>query len=261
MDVFSSQLDIFVLVLARMLAIFSVAPGYSGETLSFFHRIGLSFLIAVILTPVIEPPEDFARLASTRYVMLVFEQVVIGVFIGFSLTLLFTAFMMAGEFFSLQMGFSISEVFDPMSQISLPLMGTLMNMVALLIFFLSNSHLYLIRAVAYSFEKVPFLPDGFLTSAAYQTGTLQFMVILSSSMFLIALKIAIPVMGTLLLISITLGMLGKAAPQMNALTMGYPLNLTIGILILGWSSPVIVEMMVAQFDIFFNHLDSVITKF
>lgn len=261
MDVFTTQLDIFILVMARFLAVLSVAPGYSGETLSFFHRIGIAFLLAIILTPITQTPQGFEEAVKTNYIPMILEQVIIGVFIGFSLVILFTAFMMAGEFFSLQMGFSISEVFDPLSQISLPLMGTLMNMITLLIFFLSKAHLYFIKAVAYSFEKIPFLPDGFLSSGYYQSGLLDFLVILSASMFLIALKIAIPIMGTLFQVSVALGMLGKAAPQMNALTMGYPINLTLGILLLSWASPVLIELMMSQFDTLFAHLDAVIGSF
>ncbi len=237
---------------------FSLAPGYGGETLTFFHRMALSFMIAAVMTPVVNLPPEFNKIVSERYVTVMLEQAAIGLFIGFSLQLIFTAYQMAGEFFSVQMGFGVSEVFDPMAQISLPLLGTLKNLMALFVFFVSGAHLHLIRAIAYSFEKIPYLPMNFMTEGGIHSVLLKFLALMGSAMFVVGLKIALPVMGTLLLVSVTIGMLSKAAPQMNLLMMGYPMKILIGFMVLLWVSPVIIETMFAQFDIFFNHLDTLI---
>jgi len=133
-------------------------------------------------------------------------------------------------------------------------------MIALYVFFVSGSHMHLIKGVVYSFHRIPYFTENFLTAGSAHNAIMKFLVLLSSGMFIVALKIALPVMGTLILVSLTLGMLYKAAPQMNILMIGFPLKILIAFIVLALISPVIVEMMFAQFDIFFNHLDFMIGK-
>lgn len=261
MEVFVQKFAVFTVVLSRFLALFAFAPGYGGETISFFQRMALAFLTSFIVTPALPPNEEFYRLLKERYITILFEQALLGLFLALCLQLLFTAFQMAGEFFSVQMGFGVNEVFDPMSQISLPLIGTLKNLFALYVFFVSDAYLEVIRALSYSFEKIPYLPLNFLDSSIQKSGLFSFLAFLSSSMFLIALKISVPIMGTLLLVSISLGMISKAAPQMNLLMMGYPLKILIGFLVMLWMAPVTIELIQAQFDNFFQHLDELISRF
>lgn len=258
MELFAGQFQIFTVLLARLLSVFSVAPFFGGQGISYFYRMSLAFIIAALVTPVTEMPPEFYNLMQNRYITLLIEQAFIGFLIGFSLVFLFAAFQMAGEFFSVQMGFGISEVFDPISQISMPLMGTIKNLLALFVFFVSGSHIYLIQAIVFSYEAMPYLSSGFLTEGVKHEGILEFLVLLSSGMFLISLKIALPVMGTLLLVSITLGLLSKAAPQMNILMLGFPMKILISFLVLAFIAPLIIHTMFEQFDIYFNHLDNVI---
>ena len=258
MDIFSSKFQEFVLLFARMLAMLSVAPFFGGQSFSIFYRIGLAFLVSLLVVPVTNMPNEFYQLIENKYFLLILEQVFIGFLIGVGLQFLFAAFQMAGEFFAVQMGFGISEVFDPLSQTSIPLMGTVKNLIAIFVFFVSGSHLWLIRSVVYSYEKVPYLKLGFMSDISWHKKIIEFIVMLSAGMFLIALKIAIPIIGTLFLVSVTLGILSKTAPQMNILMLGFPLKILVAFLVLTFTSPMIVELMSEQFDIFFSHLDAMI---
>lgn len=254
MESFTLQFQLFTLIFARLFATLSFSPVLGSQTVNYFHRVAITVLISLIVVPVAPRPDTLILELQNNYFLLILEQMFIGFLIGFALTLLFAAFQLAGEFFSVQMGFGISEVFDPMSQISLPLMGTLKNLLALFVFFISDSHLWLIRAIVYSYEVLPTFQDHFLMQGDIHTGLLKFLSLLGSGMFLIALKLSLPVMGTLLLVSIVLGMLSKAAPQMNILMLGFPMKIFIGLIILAWSAPFIIEMTYLQFDLFFEHL-------
>ena len=258
MDFFADQFQIFSLLFGRMLALLSVMPAFGGAGISFFHRVGISFLISTAATPVIDFPPEFHQMVENSFLILVLQQVFIGLLIGIWLQFIFAAFQMAGEFFSVQIGFGISEVFDPLAQVSLPLVGTFKNVIALYVFFISSSHLLTFEALVYSFETQPYIASGFLDNLSVQGALFKFITLLGSAMFLIGLKIAIPIMGTLLLVSTTLGLLSKAAPQMNILMLGFPLKIMVAFLVLTWLSPVIVEMMAAQFNTFFEHLDTVL---
>lgn len=259
MESFTLQFQLFTLIFARIFATLSFAPVLGSQTVNYFHRVAITVLIALIVVPVAPRPDTLIDQLQQNYFLLILEQIFIGFLIGFSLTLLFAAFQLAGEFFSVQMGFGISEVFDPMSQISLPLMGTLKNLLALYVFFISDSHIWLIKAVIYSYETLPTFQNNFLIQGGLHAGILKFLSLLGSGMFLIALKLALPVMGTLLLVSIVLGMLSKAAPQMNILMLGFPMKIFIGLLILGWSAPFIIELTFLQFELFFSHMHDMLT--
>ncbi|MDH5719111.1 MAG: flagellar biosynthetic protein FliR [Spirochaetia bacterium] len=260
MEYFVTQFQVFCVLFARLLAMFGVSPFFGGQALSYFYRVGLAFLISLIVSPVVSLPSEFYDTVKTKFFITLLEQVFMGALIGLSLHFLFAAFQMAGEFFSVQMGFGISEVFDPMSQTSLPLLGTVKNLMGLFVFFVGGAHLLIIDAIIFSYEKIPILADGFLLEGLKHKGILNFLTLLGSGMFLVALKISLPVMGSLLLVSITMGVLSKAAPQMNILMLGFPVKILVAFVVLGWLSPAIIEMMSNHFDIFFRHLDAVIKK-
>jgi len=258
MEILGPQFQIFTLVFARFLALFSVAPGYSGDSLPFFSRFALAFISAAIITPVADMPESLVRDLDRAYILIVLEQAVIGIFIGIAMQFLFAAYQLAGEFFSVQMGFGISEVLDPMSQVSMPVIGTLKNLVALFVFFVSGAHTYLVQALAFSVERVPHLGFSFLKQGVLQNQLFKYFALLSGGMFVAALKIALPVIGCLLLVSVTLGIMSKAAPQMNMLVLGFSVKIVVGFVVLAVLAPLIVQTMFAEMDRSISMLDAMI---
>ncbi|AFM14287.1 flagellar biosynthetic protein FliR [Turneriella parva] len=258
MEILGPQFQIFTLVFARFLALFSVAPGYSGDSLPFFSRFALAFISAAIITPVADMPDSLVRDLERAYILIVLEQAVIGLFIGIAMQFLFAAYQLAGEFFSVQMGFGISEVLDPMSQVSMPVIGTLKNLVALFVFFVSGAHTYLVQALAFSVERVPHLGFSFLKQGVLQNQLFKYFALLSGGMFIAALKIALPVIGCLLLVSVTLGIMSKAAPQMNMLVLGFSIKIVVGFVVLAILAPLIVQTMFAEMDRSVSMLDAMI---
>lgn len=258
MEIIGEQFQLFTLIFARFLALFSVAPGYSGDSLPFFSRFALSFITAAIITPVADVPPSLNADLKQAYILIVLEQAAIGIFIGIVMQFLFAAYQLAGEFFSVQMGFGISEVLDPLSQISLPVIGTLKNLIALFVFFVSGAHTYLIQALAFSIERVPHLGFSFLKQGVTHNHLFKFFALLSGGMFITALKIALPIIGCLLLVSVTLGILSKAAPQMNMLVLGFSAKIVIGFLVLAILAPLLVQTMFAEMDKSLHMLDAML---
>jgi len=258
MEIINEQFQLFTLVFARFLALFSVAPGYSGDSLPFFSRFALSFISAAIITPVADLPPGLTADLKQAYFLIVLEQAAIGIFIGIAMQFLFAAYQLAGEFFSVQMGFGISEVLDPISQVSLPVIGTLKNLIALFVFFVSGAHTYLVQALAYSVERVPHLGFKFLTAGVVENHLFKYFALLSGGMFISALKISLPIIGCLLLVSVTLGILAKAAPQMNMLVLGFSTKIVVGFGILVVLAPLLVQTMFSEMDRSLNQLDALI---
>ncbi len=257
MEVFSVKFKEFSILFTRLLTTLSLAPFFGGQSFSYLHRVAITFFIAFIMVPVLDLPDSFHQFLENNYFILLLQQVFIGFFIGTSLQLIFIAFQMAGEFFSIQMGFGINEVLDPLSEWSLPLMGTFKSVIGLFIFFVSYSHLWLIQAVVFSFEKLPHLNFDVMMFNYHQS-TIKFLLYFFSGMFVISLKIAMPVMGTLFLVSVTLGILSKAAPQMNILMLGFTLKIFTAFCVLGIMAPIVVELMLSHFDFYFRVIDKFI---
>ncbi len=173
------------------------------------------------------------------YYMMVIREVFIGLYIGFLVSLMFSAFQLAGQYFSVQTGFGINEVLDPLSQISMPLIGQLKNLVGLLVFLSMNGHHLLIDGIYRSYELVPLVNTG----RPAMGKLVEYMMYCFNGMFVVALKIALPVMGTLFLITVAMGVLSKAAPQMNIMMMGFPVNIVASIGIMFMITPLIVRIM------------------
>ena len=260
MEVFATKFQEFVVVFARILAVFSIAPFFSSESFSFVYKVVIAMFISILIVPVLNLPEDFSSNVTSKYYSIILEQVFIGLVIGMGLQMIFAAFQMAGEFFSTQIGFNIGEVIDPLSQTSTPLMGNLKNLIGLYAFFISGCHLWLIEATTYSFTILPYFKYNVLQVATSAQSFMDFLMLMCSGMFIIALKIALPIMGTLLLVALSLGFISKASPQMNLLVLGLPIQILTTFAILTILSPVIIEVMLEQFDLYFKHLDTFLLK-
>ncbi|MDH5656621.1 MAG: flagellar biosynthetic protein FliR, partial [Spirochaetia bacterium] len=134
MEGFSTGSQYYMLILGRMFGLFFTAPVFSTQMVPYRIRIALSLAMAAILYPVSvnylgELPEG-----AIPFALAVFSQITVGIIIGFMIMIVFSSFQIAGEIFSVQMGISFSEVLDPQSQVSVPILGTLKNMIAILVF-------------------------------------------------------------------------------------------------------------------------------
>jgi flagellar biosynthetic protein FliR len=152
----SAQAAVFFLIFARVFALLSVAPLFSSSSLPRIGRIALVLLTSVLILPWINPAEitsldieiaNFTALGlppadaavaefGLGYVALLIGEALIGIIQGFFLQLINAAFQTAGQFFSTQMGFGASSVYDPLAQEEVPLMGQFFNLVAMLVFLL-----------------------------------------------------------------------------------------------------------------------------
>jgi flagellar biosynthetic protein FliR len=148
------------------------------------------------------------------------------------------------------MGFGASEVFDPMSQIELPIIGQYLYILAILVFLSLQGPALIIQAVYHSFELVTF--TNFLNGQFIESP--YGIVSLFAQMFVVALRISMPIIGTLLLISVCLGLLAKAAPQMNLLMVGFPLSIGVGLIMILILLPGLTEFIRAYIDQMFQNI-------
>lgn len=246
------NIQVVFLIFARVFAVAQVAPLLSSQSIPRIARVALCLMVSVLLLGWVEYPLPDSGLA---YMLLVVGESMVGIIMGLYLVIIFSAFQTSGQFFSLQMGFGASQVFDPLAMIELPLMGQFFNHVAMLVFVAVGGFQKIFQIGIYrSFQAM-----RAVDLVGVQEDLASFLLSGLVRLFAQALVIALPVVGTLFLMSITMGLLAKAAPQMNLLMLGFPINIGVAFLMIFLAFPLIVHAFAAVIEGAFSNLGSMIT--
>ena len=236
--------NLFLLIAARILALIEVAPLLSGDGVPQTAKVGLAGFAAVCVFPTVKAagyaiPDDGAS-----YALLLVGEALIGLVMGFFLSTLYSAFQAAGQLFSLQIGFGAMETFDPLAQVELPLMGQFLNLIAMFTFLVTDGFQRLFMVgVEGSFSAI-----RAIDLVARRNDMILFLSKAVGALILQSLILALPILGTLFVMTIALGLLSKAAPQMNLLTEGFPITLTASWLILIATMPFLIEAFSRMID-------------
>jgi flagellar biosynthetic protein FliR len=253
---------VFLLIAARALAMIETAPLVSSDAIPQIAKLALAGFAAFAVMPT---ASVFAALPgaailsdlryepfSLRFILLIFGEAVIGVIIGFYLTLIFAAFSTAGQFFSLQMGFGASETFDPLSQIENPLLGQFLNLVAMLVFVtIGGFHELFLGGFWRSVQSL-----NIMALIEGKEPVLTMMLTGLSRLFLDAIIISLPILGTLFLTSLATGLISKAAPQINILSEGFPISITVAFLLIFASLPFMIEAFTRVINFSFSNIQN-----
>ncbi len=247
----------YLLVYVRCFAVVMTLPLFSVRSVSKMAKLALSGYIAFIVLPNVDLSVYFPYFGSNgafsiSYIMLLIGEGLIGILMGFYVSLIFSAFSTAGQFFAFQMGFSASEVYDALSQVENPLMGQFFNLVAMLVFLQSDwAQILFGRAFISSFKSL-----NALSFLANQESVVKFLLSGLTDLFADAFIIALPIMGVLCLISVTMGILSKAAPQMNLLSEGFPVMILTSFFIIAALMPVLCDFFNRAISAGFHNLEN-----
>lgn len=224
LEYFLFNFQALFLIIVRVTSMLMFIPVFRGMEVPMTVKTGFSTFIALITLPyVVESGWTFDSSTTFSYFASIFNEIIIGATIGFIVYMLFTVFILSGQYYSMQIGFGIVNTFDPLSQTSIPIIGQFQNIIAMFIFIMLRAHSYLVIAVISSYKRFPqYSMNAFLFSV-------ENMVNYFAQAFYIALVLAIPIMGALLILSLILGLLGKVAPQMNLMVLGFPLKIIVGL--------------------------------
>lgn len=237
-------------------------PLFSTRAVSKVAKLALAGYIAFIVLPHV----DFSPYGSyfgengafsISYIMLLAGEGLIGILLGFYVSIVFAGFSTAGQFFAFQMGFSASEVYDALNQVENPLMGQFFNLVAILIFLQADwAQILFGKALTASFKSM-----NAVTFMAGQETVVHFLLSGLTGLFATAFVIALPLMGVLCLISVTMGILSKAAPQMNLLSEGFPIMILTSFFLIAALMPVLCDFFGRAISTVFLNLEDFFIKF
>ena len=249
LDEILSQAPVFLLIFARIFAMLLVLPMFSMRSASRVAKVALAGYMAFFIfgtcdlsyyLPYIAQDGSF----SMEYFLILIGEVLIGIILGFFITMIFSAFSTAGQFLAFQMGFSAASSYDSLSQVENPLMGQFFNLIAMLVFMQTHwfQKLFL-QGLVTSFSSL-----NAISIVQSTESIVKFVMSGLSSLFVDALVISLPVMGSLFVISICTGLLTKAAPQMNLLSEGFPIMIMLAFVIIAFILPDMIDFFVRSFE-------------
>jgi flagellar biosynthetic protein FliR len=229
-------LALFLFPFSRIMALIASSPVLGNKQVPVRVKIGLGLLLTVIIAPTL-PVQPVIDPASGLGLLVLLQQVLAGLAIGFTMRLIFVAVEMSGEFAGMQMGLGFASFFDPLNASFTPVLAQFMGVVATLAFLALDGHLYMLAALADSFNTFP------ISSAMPQAAALHTLAAWGGSIFAHALQLAMPVVGALLITNLALAILTRSAPQLNILQIGFPITLAVGFATLALSLPYLAPLM------------------
>lgn len=242
MPVFSADgVQAFVLVMLRVSTIIVMMPILGHKTVPVQIKAGLSLVIALLIFPFVK---QTIPAISPDLIPLIFQmagEVMVGLIIGFAVKIVFTGIQYAGELIGMQMGFSMANVLDPMNNINVSIISEMQYLMALLIFLSINGHHVFITTIADSYKIVK--PLGF-----HVTGPLtQAIAAYSKDIFIIAVKASAPLIAVMLFTNLGMALIARTVPQINILIVGFPLQISVGLIFLGLTMPIFLRVMETYF--------------
>ena len=240
-----ARLAAFVLVLARVVGLALIAPILGSRMVLPRLRVALAVFLAVAMVPATAkasaaPTADLVG-SPVALLLALLAETAIGLLLGLVGQLVFGAVQLAGELAGTQMGFGMASLFDPQTADRSVVLAQWQSTLALLLFLTVDGHHILVQALAESFRRVP--PGAVGIASAGFGMTVSF----AGGLFVLALKIAAPVLILVLLTNAGLGALGKLIPQLNVMVVGFPINVAAGFFILIAAQPFTVRLLEGAF--------------
>lgn len=229
----SAMIGAYLLPLFRIGAMVMAAPIFSSNFINVRTRLVIALAITMVVVPTINTPIPVVSIMSAEGLLLIIEQLMIGTCIGFMLQLLINAFIVAGQVIAMQMGLGFASMVDPQNGMTVPVISQFYLIFITLLFLSINGHLILIQVVAESFITLP-IGAGGLAIESYRD-----IAALASWMYAAAVIIALPAIGSLMMVNLAFGILSRAAPQISPFSIGFPLTICLGFVIIFITLPAV----------------------
>jgi flagellar biosynthetic protein FliR len=225
----------------RVLALFTAAPVFSSRTIPVRAKIALAFFVALAAQASF-PQMPVIGFDDPEVLTVIFQQIAVGLAVGFAVRVVFSAVELAGEVVGFQMGLNFAAFFDPTIGAQSSAVARFFGQMASLLFLAMNGHILVLLAIIHSFKAFP-VDGGFLDS-------LQQMKLhsLGVDLFASALWIALPMVGMLMFANLALGIVSRVAPQINIFAVGFPITLVVGLISIAVTLPMLDQPFMALME-------------
>ena len=234
--------QLFFLILMRVAAVVMTLPVLSSRNIPPPAKIGLSAIVAFVLTPTLAASAPSLPSAMPNFVLAIAQEILLGLAFAFVVQIVFSGMQMAGQLLGVQMGFNIAATLDPVtSSGQISYLDQLYGLLAGMLFLTINGHHWVLQALQGSFAIVPV--GQFRLSQAVSDD----LVSLVAQALIISIRIGLPISAALLLTDIAFLIIGRTAPQMNIFMVGQPVKIGVGLIAFFLALPVMVSTMAELF--------------
>lgn len=231
MTFYAEKFVVFLLVFIRTLSMFATAPLYGSQAIPAQVKVWGGAAVAFLLFPLVAASAGSVPMDLGSLLALGVQEAIVGSAIGFTMGILFYGIDYAGEIMGIEMGISISSLIDQESGVDVPTIGQMEAVIAVFIFLILNGHLFMLQALKMSYTAVP-IAGLKLTGPA-----VNLFMHLTGMVFITAIKIGAPVIISLFLANVILGVMARMVPQVNVFFVGMPLTIGVGLVVLIASLP------------------------
>ncbi|MEG0307341.1 MAG: fused FliR family export protein/FlhB family type III secretion system protein [Clostridium sp.] len=231
----------FLMVFMRITSLIFTVPAFFPTGTPSMMKIGLGLILSIILSPLINREALPETIGTATLIILMGKEVIIGLALGYIINLMFSVIQMAGQMMDFSMGFSMMSLFDPVAGETISIMGRLMYWTCLAVFMLVDGHLIIIECLIDSFRAVP------VGTVIFTTDHATYIIHVIFEFFTIGFKVALPIIVIILITEIALGLVSRVMPQLNAMILGMPIKIFVGLMTFSISIPIIMKIIVSNF--------------
>jgi len=223
----------FVMVLTRISAFFIVLPVFGWKSIPVRIKVAMTVMLAIFFSMITPVSVDAGQISSIEAILLLANEATYGLALGLVAMLIFAAVKFSGRIIERQMGLAMAQILDPLTGEREQPMGSLLEMVFIILILSANGHHLFLLIISRSYESfpagsiptIPVLTEGIITAG--------------STMFIHGLKIAVPILAAFLLLMVILAVFARTVPEMNILFISFPLRIGLGLLMVAIFLPFI----------------------
>lgn len=228
----------FFLIFSRISGVMISAPILGDSNIPPFIKVLLTFIISLVFYPVVAAPNLGANPGTAQLLLTTLSEVGIGLLMGYTVRLMFTGIGLAGEVIGFQMGIGMANIFDPTSQTQTSLVGQIQTIFALLLFITLDGHLLFIRSLAGSYQIIQ--AGGLVMTE----GATKFYTAQLGQIFLVGMQLGAPLIVSLMVANLGMGLITRAVPQLNVIIVGIPFTIALGLIFLSAGFPFFIHALI-----------------
>jgi flagellar biosynthetic protein FliR len=234
-----------------MSALFIISPIFGRANIPAYLKILLSVMIGFIAIQFYPPPPELPP-TLLHFVLAITGELLVGLSIGYITTMFFGIVFTAGNIIDTHIGFGMVQIYDVATNAQMPIIGTLLNIVIIQSFLLTNGHIKLIRLLFATFEYIP------VGNVVLRPELGQLMLNGFLQAFVLSINVALPIMASALVAEVGLGIVVRTSPQMNIFVLGLPLKVLLGLVMMSVIVPVFIRFTNIIFDRMFDFINVVL---
>lgn len=247
---FTGDFTYFLLILARMGGCVFFNQIFGRGNIPATLKTSLSLILAYTVYGVLPPEENIILSSIIVFVFLVIKEILIGYFIGHIISMFFSTVVISGEVIDMQTSMSMSQIFDPNSNLSMGISGSFLNLIFMLIFFSGNGHLTLINIFITSCKLIEIgnfsIPQNLFLN----------MVEMFQQILILSLKLSMPILAVEIILESGIGILMKAIPQIQVFSVNVQLKIIVGLLLIMMLVPTFATFIENTITLMFNTIEN-----